>query len=193
MEAQRKLEAAMDDYLVKQAPIQVPAGGREAIVKYLPILALIGGILSFFAAFNLWQLGHTANDLINTANELARSVGVETTATQLGISYYFAVAVMILQGALMFLAYPGLKANSKKRGWDILLYSNLIGFAYSVLVAFTNYGGFSNIIGGLVGLVIGLYLLAQIKSYYTDGKVAAKVAAPTAAAVKPAVKAKKTK
>jgi hypothetical protein len=177
MKAQQQVERQMDEYLVKKSPFQLPENGKKAIVQYIPYLALLGGILSFLSAWGLWRLGHRVNELAQSVNDFARSYGVETTYTdnQLGVFYYVALLALVAQGALMLYAYPGLKERSKTRGWDILLYSTLAGFLYGVFVAITNQGTLFHFLSSLVGALIGLYLLAQCKPYYTP-KVSKKAA-----------------
>ncbi len=180
MKAQQQLEEAMDKYLVKDAPFQVPESGRKALVEYLPILALIGGILTFLAAVSLWNLAHTAIHITNTLNDVARSYGVSTGVDTInyGLLFYLSFAVLIAQGALLFAAYSGLKARSKKRGWDLLLLNTAASVVYGVIYTFTDTGHFSTIVTSLIGALIGFYLLAQIKGHYKDAPAGAHRAKP---------------
>ena len=68
----------------------------------------------------------------------------------------------------MVAAFSGLKAR-KKSGWNLLYYALLLNLAYGIVMAFTNYGGFSYLIGAVIGSAIGLYLLFQIRSSYLGG------------------------
>lgn len=172
MAAQKDLESAMDKYLVKDAPFQIPDSGRKAIADIAPILAIIGAVLSLIAAYSLWHTAHAVNELADIANSYARAFGVEDRVNHLGVTYYASLVAIVLQGLLLAYAYPGLKAKSKSRGWDILLLGVVVSLVYDVLVAFTNYGGVTNVIGGLIGTVISLYILAQIKDQYSGKKAA---------------------
>ncbi len=162
--SQAKLEKTMDEYFVDKAPFQIPANGKKALVEWLPWISLIFGVLSLLAALGLWHAGHTVNILVDYANTISQAYGGETVS--LGFMYYIALLALVVEGALMLIAFPGLRAKSKKRGWDILLLSTLLNFIYGIFVAFTDYGSIGNIIGSLIGVVIGLYILAQIKSHY---------------------------
>jgi len=165
---QKKVEDKMDEYLVKKAPFQIPEGGRKAIVEWLPWISLIIGVLSLLAALSLWRSAHRVNELISTTNDFLRAYGGESVATapELGVFFYVALAVIVVQGALALYAFPGLKARNKATGWSILLLSSVLNFFYGVFVAFTDYGSFGDLFGALLGTLIGLYILAQIRSHY---------------------------
>lgn len=181
MSNQKKLEEQMNEYLVKKAPFQIPEGGRKAIVEWLPWISLVVGVLSLLAALSLWRSAHTVNQYIDATNDFLRAYGGDTvhTAPELGLFFYVALIVITIQGALALYAFPGLKARKKSTGWNILLLSSILNFFYGVFVAFTNYGSFGNIVGSVIGTLIGLYILAQISSYYNGGK--AKESAPAKA------------
>jgi hypothetical protein len=168
MAAQNQLEAKMDEMLVKNAPFQIPENGRKAIVEWAPWLALFGAILSLLASYGLWHAAHAVSSIANTYNDFARAYGVDTSLNHFdyGPLFYLSFAVLIGQGLLMLYAYPGLKVRSKKRGWDILLLSVVANFVYNVVYAFTDSGSMMNLIWAVIGAVIGLYFLAQIRSYY---------------------------
>lgn len=164
MGAQTDLENKMDEMLVKKAPFQIPENGRKAIVEYAPILALIGGILSAIAAIGLWRAGHAVNELVDIANRYAEAYGV-ATVRDLDVFYYTGVVALAVQALLMFMAYGPLK-DRVKRGWDLLLLSVVVNFIYGVVVSFSDYGSMGNLVMGIIGAVIGLYILAQIRGLY---------------------------
>lgn len=161
-----QLEKTLDEYFVKKAPFQIPENGRKVLVAWVPWISLIFGIIGLLAAYGLWQSGHRVNELVDYVNSLSAAYGGETVSN-LSIAYYLAVVALVVQSALMIIAFPGLKAKSKAKGWSILLFATLLNFGYGLFVAFTNYGSLSNLIGSIIGVVIGLYLLAQIRSYYS--------------------------
>lgn len=165
MSAQKDLEQKMDEMLVKNAPFQIPENGRKALVEYAPILSLIGGILSVLAAWGLWQTGHRVNELVDIANQYAAIVGVDTVRN-LDVFYYAGVVALAVQAVLMFMAYGPLK-DRLKRGWSILLLSVVVNFIYGVVVSFSDYGSVGNLVMSIIGAVVGLYILAQIRGHYT--------------------------
>lgn len=175
MQAQKQLEATMDKYLVKEAPIQIPENGRKALVQYLPFIAIIGGILTLLSALSLWRLAHDAKEVVNGLNEIARTYGVDTGVNSInyGILFYASFAILVAQGLLLLSAFKGLQAKSKKRGWDLLLLSVVANLVYGLLYAFTDTGSIVNLFFSILGAVIGLYILAQIKGYYIKAKATA--------------------
>jgi len=126
-------------YLVTKAPFQIPANIREIIVKFGPWLNLLF-VLSFIpVVLSLLGLNHMF------------SYGYMMT----GWSLYsiFSLASFVLCA----LALPGLFKRSIS-GWNMVFYSSIVSFAGNVI--------YGDILGGLVGLIIGLYILFQIRSYY---------------------------
>ncbi len=172
---QQQLEAKMDEMFVKNAPFHIPKGGKDAIVKYLPIISLVVGILSLLAALPLYHLVTRTNELADTLNDYARAYGVDAGYNDTNYFFaYIALAFLIVQGLLFLYAYPGLKAQTKKKGWDILLYGILLSAGYNAayaiyyLVNGTGGSAFGSIISGIIGLIIGLYFAAQLKGHYSD-------------------------
>ena len=164
--SQAKLEKTMDDYFVKKAPFQIPAGGKKFLVDWAPVLAIIGGVLSLIGAWGLWQASRVLdNDIIQLANDYARSIGAETIR-ETDVFYYGAIVFLVAQALLLFAAYKGLKARTKNNGWSLLLLSTLLSFGYGIFVFVSDYGSFGNLLSSVIGIVISLYILAQIRSSY---------------------------
>ncbi len=145
-ESTKSIVETMDEFF-KKAPA-IPANGREAIVKITPWIALIFGVLGVLGAVG--GLG-----LLTVLSPLAVFGGVQ------GVSSYGAgfIAALIWLVASVFLlaAYPGTKAK-KLSGWNMLFWSQVIHLVGSLVVL--------SIVSGLIGALIGFYLLFQIKSYY---------------------------
>lgn len=169
----KAIEKSMDDYLVKKAPFQIPKEGKKSLVEWFPWIALVIGLLQAYGAYQLWRAGHYYDQAVGYLSEFSRAYGVDTPDYSVGPTFYLAVAAFTISAALMLIAVPGLKDKSKKKGWDILLLSVLVGLVYGVFAAFTSSrfgGGFGDLLGSLIGALIGLYLLAQVKSLYTGEK-----------------------
>lgn len=164
MGAQQDLEKQMDEYLVKKAPFQIPENGRKGLVKYLPVIALVFGIISILAALSLWNTARQADDLIDGLNRLGLSTGYDY-----GMLYYVALGTLIFQGVLLLMAYKPLNERSK-RGWDLLLFGVVVSFIFGIFYLFTDVGSFGNFLGSILGTIIGLYILAQISSHYKASK-----------------------
>jgi hypothetical protein len=143
-QAPKDLIGFLDFYLVKKAPFQIPDAGREFIVKFGPWLILV--LLVLTLPFILFLLG------VGTA---LMPFGGMDYAAGWGISTILILAQIVLRAA----ALPGLFAR-KMAGWKLLFYSVLVGFLSSLMTIF-------GIIPGLIGLVIWLYILFQIRSKYS--------------------------
>jgi hypothetical protein len=136
-----KLETTLDLYLVKKAP-PLPTGAKEAIVKFMPWIVLILFIISLPAILFLLGLSAMLSPFMGMTGGTANIV-----------------STIVLLIALVFeaMSIPGLMAKTKK-GWQLAYYSSLLAGLSSLL----NY----NIVGAIIGTLISLYILFQIKSYY---------------------------
>jgi hypothetical protein len=165
--SQAKIENKMEEYLVKKAPFQLPENGKKTLVNWLPYLALIFGILSVLTAAALWNTGHNANEAVRTVNEIGAAYGIESRASELGLFYYVSIIAILIEATLLIAAYPGLKNRSKSKGWNLLLYSVGVSLVYGLFVAMSAYGGLVDFLGSIAGALISLYILAQLRGYYS--------------------------
>jgi hypothetical protein len=144
-----KLEVTLEEYLVKKAP-SIPKEWKEIIVKFSPYLAILAVIMGIPGIIALLGAG-------TILAPLGFVGGMMTGRPFLGIGFIvnvlFLGAVILLEG----LAIPGLFSRSKK-AWTFLYWSALVGIIQNI-VSF-NVGGL--IIGGL----ISMYILFQVKEYY---------------------------
>jgi hypothetical protein len=141
-QAPKDLIGFLNYYLVTKAPFQIPEGGKEFIVKFGPWITLV--LMILVLPFLLLLLG--------VGTFLSPFAGVGYAA-----GFGLTAILIIVQFGLRAMALPGLFAR-KMSGWNLLFYSMLVGFVASLL----SY----NIIGGLLGLLIGLYILFQVRSKY---------------------------
>jgi hypothetical protein len=178
MDALRKLEDALAG-VFKNAPA-LPAKSKQTLAEIWPWLALVFGILQLAAAYSLYRLGHTVNALADYANQFSTAFGGDRIAPRLGLFYWLGLAVLVLDGVILLVAYSGLKNRSKRHGWNLIFLSALLNLAYGVLIAFDGaFGGLSRLVGAVIGSAIAFYLLFQVRELYKDGAVkAAKAAAP---------------
>lgn len=160
-----KLELQLDETLNKKAPFKLPEDARKTLAGALWWLALIGGVLQLYLAWRLWDAWHIVDRAVDVLNTYAAAFGVERTDAGLGFTFYLGLIILLVSGALLLLAAPGLKAM-KKNGWDLVFYSLLINVAYGVVILFTKYGGFGDFLGALVGSLIGAYLLFQVREHF---------------------------
>jgi hypothetical protein len=122
----------------------LPDAAKEWIVRYGPWITLV--LLIFTLPALLVMLG------IGTALMPFAGVGYAT-----GFTYH--TVILIAQLGLTVAALPGLFAR-KMSGWTLLFYAQWLSLLFSVL------GG--SIIGAAIGLVIGLYILFQVRPLYTN-------------------------
>lgn len=173
MAALDKLESQLDEVLVKNAPVQLPNDAKKWIAEYIPYISLVAGLLTLWGAYQLYRWATVVNRYADVVNEWSRAFGVDNYAStsRLTIGVWVAVIVLAVEGALWVASYPGSKAK-KKSGWNFMFMALLANAVYGLAVLFTDYAGVSNFVFYLVGTVIGLYFLFQIRSEFT-GKTAA--------------------
>ena len=144
-----KLEVTLEEYLGTKAP-QLPKAWKEVLVKFAPYLAIVAvvfGILGFLALIGLGAF----------MAPLGLVGGMMTGRPFLGFSYIVNAIFLGMMVLLEGLAIPGLFSRSKK-AWTFLYWSALVGIVQNV---------FSFNVGGLViGGLLSLYFLFQVKEYY---------------------------
>ena len=132
----------LDFYLVKQAPFQIPEGGREWIVKFGPWITVVLLILTL--PILLFALG---------LGVIWIPFGGVGYASGFGVLTLF----VLVELGLMIAALPGLFAR-RMAGWQLLFYSQLVNIAYNVLSG--------HVVSALLGGLIGLYILFQVRPLY---------------------------
>ena len=134
----------LDFYLVKQAPFQIPDGGREWIVKFGPWITVVMLILTL--PILLFALG---------LGVIYIPFGGVGYASGFGVLTLF----VIVEVGLMIAALPGLFAR-KMAGWRLLFYSQLVSIVYNILSG--------HIVSGLLFGLIALYILFQVRPLYHE-------------------------
>jgi hypothetical protein len=143
------LETTLNDLLVKKAPFQLPKNVKDVLVSFAPWLALIGGVLGILGALAVFGLGSVFGPLA--------LYGGAAFAGSYYTTFLVSSVVLGISGIIDLMAFPGLQKRSIK-GWRLLFYGELV-WAVSALVRFE----FVNLI---LGAVISLYLLFQVREYY---------------------------
>jgi len=179
------LENKMSELFVDKAP-KLPAGGKKFIVNVAPWLTLIAGVLSLLAGLSLWRWAHTVNNGVDYVNSLCNAYAVDAGAcadvaeSRLNLWVWLAIIVLIVQGVLYLMAFPGLR-DRRKKGWDYVFYAALVSVVYSIVSLFTGYNAASNFLGAIIGALISFWLLFQVRSAYTGHQaVKAEPKAPAA-------------
>lgn len=163
-----RLENKLAEYY-KGAPA-LPKGFKEGLVKWLPWISLVGGLLVLWGAWTLWSWGHALTSWINYST---RFYGTEPVIIHpaFGVFAWLALAFLIAEGILYLLAFPALR-DRKKTGWDYLFGGVLLTLLYAIALAISPYGGIDTIIWALIGTIVALYVLYQIRGSYSTVRLA---------------------
>ncbi len=123
----------------KQVP-NLPANAREVLVKIAPAISLIFGVLGVLVGLS--------------------ALGLSPLALLGGLHSSFVVLLTgiatLVSSILLLMAYPKL-AKGKYKGWEYLFWSQSVSVISAVI---------SLSLGSVLGMLIGFYILFQIKSYY---------------------------
>jgi len=140
------LEATLQEYLVDKAPFQIPQGGRDFIVTVAPWLIIISSVLALPAIFALFGFsGMMGPTMMRYGNTL------------IGPLWYASLALMTVAVVLDVMALPGLFARTMQ-GWRYVFYAQIVSIISSLLQY--------NLVGAIIGGLIGFYVLFQVKSMY---------------------------
>lgn len=138
------VERLCEEYLVKKAP-SLPEGAKEAIVKFGPWISLILIVMSAPLFLGLLGLGAVLMPVSFMGG------------LQAGMGYTLSMVLALVALVIEVVALPGL-FKRQKNAWYLMFYASLVG-ALQNLVTF-NLGGL------VVGTLLSLYVLFQVKSYY---------------------------
>lgn len=166
------IETALDN-LFKKLP-QMPESARKGLASFIPWLTLLGGIVSLLAAWYLYQAVAWVDQW---ATGMYSAIGYTSPVSGISAVAWVGLALLVVQALLFLVAFPALRSY-KKSGWSILLWASVVNVVYDVVYNLFGGYGYANIgqlIFSLIGVLIGLYLLFQIRPLYT-GAVPAKSA-----------------
>ncbi len=170
------LESKLAEVFVDKAP-KLPAGGKKVIVEWAPWVSLVVGVFTLLSAWTLWHWAHVANGVLSYAHDLCNAYGSYTTgdacsnisSTRLSLGVWLAIIVLVVEGVLYLLAFPGLRDRARQ-GWKYLYYGALVNVAYAVVSLFTGYDAAGHFIGAVIGSAIGFWFLFQIRDAYGAAK-----------------------
>jgi hypothetical protein len=140
-----QLETILDEYLVKKAPFQIPDNIKEILVQFAPWITLIVLLMALPALLFVLGMG-------SVVAPFAYLGGVRA-GTTLTVAYIFTIVALVLEA----IALPGL-FNRKRSGWNFVFYASLVSLVEGVVSG--------NIVSALVGAIIELYVLFQLKEKY---------------------------
>ena len=130
----------------------LPEEARKSIVTVAPWLALIGGVLGLYGTY----AGYKMLSLVSSMAYL----GITSTWYPATL---IALIAMGLAAVLDLLAYKPLTEH-KKQGWNLLFYGNTLTTVATILTLLFGYG--SNGFGWIIGVVIGYWLLFEVRGAY---------------------------
>jgi hypothetical protein len=142
----------LDYYLVQKAPFQLPDRAKEAIVRYGPWIAIVLLLISLPLILMAFGLGAA---LLPFAPYGYSGFG-------------FTAVVVLVELVLDIAALPGLFAR-KMSGWRLIFYARILAIAHSLLMG--------AIASAILGGIISLYILFQVRPLYREGAQAAAVGA----------------
>ncbi len=135
-----KLDDTLELYLVKKSPVTLPENIKEIIVKIAPYVTIVGVILGVLAV--LFILGITPF-LMFVGGGYGGNI---LSALVLGVSVVFEA-----------LSIPGLM-NKTQAGWRYAYYGVLFGIVSNIFSF--------NLFGAIIGGLIGLFILFQVRNMY---------------------------
>ena len=142
---EKKIDALGEMYMVKKAPFQIPANIKEWIVKYGPYISLVLLVISIPGIIAAFGVG------------LALTPVAVMAGVHYGVMYFVGLAFSVVTLALTALALPGL-FKRQMSGWRLAWYSSLVS-AISSLIGL-------QLLSLIIGLVVSMYFLYQIKPLY---------------------------
>jgi hypothetical protein len=144
-----KLEKTLDFYFLKKAPFSLPNNIKELLVGFAPYLIILNIITKVFVFIGL--LG-----LMNPSFPFG-PVGHFSPMIRYKTSYVIYALELGIILTLKALSLPGL-FRKERQGWVYLFYASLIGLVFGLLSG--------EVISALFGVLIGWYILFQVKEYY---------------------------
>lgn len=143
-----QLETLLDEYFGKKAPA-MPENIKETLVSFAPYLAIIGIVISLPAIFAILGIGAMMGPF-------SAFFGAPYMMSY-GAIYYIGVVGLIISAVLEALAIQGLFKRSMS-AWKLMYYASLVTFVASVLQG--------NLSSAIIGGLIGLYILFQVRNKY---------------------------
>jgi hypothetical protein len=141
----KKMEVFFERYFVGKAPA-IPNNIQEIIVKFGPWLLAISLVLGFLGLFSTLGILSTSFPAI-----MARGMG---NALIILISLVLSIIIFIMEAV----ALPGL-FKRKIRSWYLIYYASLLSAVQAIFQV--------NLLLSIIFMVLGLYILFQIKNRYS--------------------------
>lgn len=162
MELVHSLEKTLSEWYAK-AP-HLPVGARTWLAGNVWWLAIVGVVLSIFAALSIIGIVFAAFGLSAMVATSVYSPYVATAFGAVWLAALVGLAALAITTVLLVMAINPLKSKTKK-GWTLLFIIALVSLALQVvgdLVSF-NLGG---IIVSVLWAAVGAYFLFEIRGYF---------------------------
>ena len=145
--------AALESWL---APLfaktpHLPDNIRQSLTQIAPWLALVAGILGLLGASALFSMFGFMGSMMSMQYMMMGST----------FPIMLALVISLIAAILDLLAFKPLSARQKK-GWNLLFYGVVLSAVSFVINLFFGYAT----IGSVIGVLIGLWLLFEIRGLY---------------------------
>lgn len=172
MSAVKTLEKNMSGWF-KSAPA-LPKNVKQLIVQIAPWSALAVGLLQLFSAWGLGELLRELERLGTNSTAVARLYNHQTVRTYTLSSsdrmmMYLAIIVLIVDGAILVMAFSELKKRSL-RGWELAFLAMLVNAAYADVALLVSLRNFDSFLFSVAWSIAGFYLLFQVRDTYSTKK-----------------------
>lgn len=147
-----QLEALLDEYMVKKAPFALPKGVKEFIATVSPYLIIIFTIMAL--PLILAAMGLSA---FLTPFAMMGGFGL---GFGWGFGAIVSLVIAVVTIVMELMAVPGLFKRTKK-SWRLLFYVSIISLIGSII-------SIHGIVSGIIGAIIGWYILFQMKDMYKN-------------------------
>lgn len=156
-------EQWFDTTFNKKAPFQFPDNIKDWLANNSWWLVLVGAGLSVLGILGAYSSLNMADKMI-TSYGLRSEVGMAVNAN----AVYLSILASIVSAVLLFMASSKLKLH-QKAGWNLLYYNFLLGLAVSLvtMVLYASYDLVGRVLGFVIGMAIGAFILFQIRSRFS--------------------------
>jgi hypothetical protein len=144
MEPKLILEEQLEPVFLNKFPA-FPDNVKEALAQYGPYIMLVLAVLGVLALLTAFGLGSAA-------------IGIGAVAYGSGFNFYVGILSSAVILVMYLMAFNPLKAR-KRAGWNLIYYALLISVASSLIQL--------NILGAIIGAVIGFWVLFQVREKYS--------------------------
>lgn len=143
MEPKLLLEKELEPIFIGKFPA-FPENVKEGIAQYGPYVMLVLAVLGLLGLLTALGIGGAA-------------LGAGIAAYGSGFNFYVGIAFSALTMVLYLMAFSPLRAR-KRAGWNLIYYALLLNLLGNILQL--------NIIGAVLGAVIGFWVLFQVRDKY---------------------------